>query len=40
MIATQCKRTDDGSAQRNVAPEVDVASDGQVVQLDDLGDLL
>ena len=31
---------DDGTTESDVAAEVDVASDSQVVELDDLGDLL
>ena len=33
-------RTDDGAPQGDVAAKVDVAGDGEMVELDDLGDLL
>ena len=34
------KHTDDGASESDVATEVDVAGNGEMVELDDLGDLL
>ena len=40
-VSIQCERpTDDSAPQRNVAAEVYISGDSQVIELNDLGDLL